>query len=90
MILQAVKSKETKICEIKPKNKEHLKMVGVTVKKILKGEYKNAVIMYFDESGEAMWWHIGLDGEYYSTIGLMADNLIKYSLQEFLSSVELE
>lgn len=80
-------SQKKKVCEIKPKDKEYLKSVGATVKKVIKGEYKNAVIMYFDEEGEAMWWHIGNDGDYYRTIGLISDNLIKYSLQEMISNM---
>ena len=88
MTLQAIKPKEKKICELKPKDKEYLKAVGGAIKKIINGNWKNAVIMYYDEDGEAMWWHIGEDGEYYRTIGLISDNLIKYSLQEMLSHNE--
>jgi len=89
MNLQAVAPRK-KICEIKPKDKDHLKAVGRTIKNVLNGNYKNAVLMYYDEDGEAMWWHIGNDGEYYRTIGLISDNLIKYSLQEVLSHTDME
>jgi len=76
-----------KVSQLKQKCKEFLKALGSTIKKVLNDDYSNAVIMYFDEFGEAMWWHLN-DAEYYKTIGLIADNLIKYSLQEMLSHVE--
>jgi len=76
-----------KVSQIRPKDREFLKVVGLTIKKALREEYTNAVIMYFDEEGEAMWLHIN-EGEYYKTMGLISDNMIKYSLQEMLSHVE--